>query len=106
MSVMAALELTHDPRGTHLSVRAQPNARRAGILGEHGGAVRVAVNVPPEQGKANAAVANVLAEALACRASEVVLVSGPSNRSKRFLIVGLDPATIRDRLDQAARRSG
>lgn len=101
MSVMAALELNQGPRGTHLNVRAQPNARRTGILGERAGAVRVGVAVAPENGKANAAIASVLAEALACRPSQVLLVSGPSNRSKRFLIFDLNPETIRERLDQA-----
>ena len=99
MSAGAALELGADPRGTILPVRARPGARRAGIVGTHGGAVRVAVSAAPEGGKANAAVAEALAEALGCRAADVVLVSGPTSRIKRFLIVGLDPATVRDRLE-------
>ena len=98
MSLLATLQLTTDPRGTILEVRAQPNARRSGILGVHAGALRVGVTVAPKQGKANAAVAIVLAENLGCRTSAVVLVSGPSNRLKRFLILDLDPATVRDRL--------
>ena len=81
-----------------LGVRAQPNARQAGVLGVHDGALRVGVTVAPERGKANAAVAGVLAGVLNCRASAVVLVAGPSSRAKRFLILGLDPATVRDRL--------
>ena len=95
---MSPLDLSADPRGTTLHVRAQPHARRAGILGVHAGALRVGVTVAPEQGKANAAVAAVLAQVLGCRAAAVVLVSGPTSRSKRFLIRDLDPATVRDRL--------
>ena len=106
MNLMATLELTLDPRGTHLNVRAQPNARKIGILGEHAGAVRVGVAVAPEKGKSNAAVAQVLVQALACRPSQVVLVSGPSNRVKRFLILDLDPETIRARLNQATPKPG
>ena len=98
MSLLGTLNLTADPRGTTLEVRAQPNARRAGILGVHAGALRVNVTVAPEQGKAIAAVALVLAENLGCRTSAVVLVSGPSSRLQRFLILDLDPATVRDRL--------
>lgn len=98
MSPMDALALVADPRGTHLNVRAQPQARRPGILGAHAGAVRVGVSAAPEQGKATAAVVATLAEALRCRPAQVVLVSGSTSRAKRFLILDLDPATVRDRL--------
>ena len=95
------LDLVADPRGTLLHVRAQPNARRPGLLGTHAGAVRVGVSAAPERGKATAAVAEMLAEALGCRASGVVLVAGASSRAKRFLILDLDPAAVRDRLARA-----
>ena len=99
------LDLDADARGTRLSVRAQPNARTPGILGAHAGAVRVAVAVAPEGGKANAAVIAALAEALDCRPAQVVLTSGPASRQKRFLILDLDPPTVRDRLAWANRRA-
>ena len=102
MTPLEGLTLAPDPRGTHLHVRAQPNARRAGILGEHAGALRVGVTVAPERGKANAAVIAALAEALACRPAQVVLVAGLTSRTKRFLILDLDPPTVRDRLNRAA----
>ena len=92
------LDLTADPRGTLLPVRARAGSRRAGLLGSHAGALRVGVAEAPERGKANAAVAALLAEALGCRAASIVLISGSSSRAKRFLIVGLDPAPVRDRL--------
>ena len=102
---LAGLALVADPRGTQLSVRAQPNARRAGVLGAHDGAVRVGVNAAPEKGKATAAVVAVLAEALGCRGPQVVLVAGATTRQKRFLILGLDPITVRDRLGRACLTS-
>jgi uncharacterized protein YggU (UPF0235/DUF167 family) len=39
--------------GLVLPVRAQPGARKAGVLGEHGDALKIAVTVPPEEGRAN-----------------------------------------------------
>jgi uncharacterized protein len=92
------IELSPHERGTVLAVRAQPNARRNGVLGERAGALRVGVTVAPEKGKANAAIAEVLARALGCRASQVILLAGETSRDKRFLILGLDPEALRERL--------
>ena len=87
-------------------MKAQPNARRSGVLGVHDGAVRVGVTTAPEQGKANAAVAAVLARALGCRPANVVLIAGPTSRSKRFLILDMVAATVRDRLVRALPIAG
>ena len=92
------IDLSPHELGTVLAVRAQPNARKNGVLGERGGALRVGVTAAPEQGKANAAIAGVLTRALRCRASQVVLLAGQTAREKRFLILGLDPESLRDRL--------
>ena len=86
-------------RGTVLTVRAQPGAKKNAVLGERDGALRVAVSAAPEKGKANAAVQSVLADALGCRASQVGLLSGETSRDKTFLITGVDPADLRARLD-------
>ena len=93
------IELSPHEKGTLLSVRAQPNARKNGILGERAGALRVGVTVAPEMGKANAAIAGVLAEALGCRGASLVLMSGETARDKRFLVLDLAPDTIRARLE-------
>jgi uncharacterized protein YggU (UPF0235/DUF167 family) len=93
------IDLISHERGTVLLVRAQPNARKNGILGERAGALRVGVTVAPEKGKANAAIAGVLAEALGCRGSSLVLLSGETTRDKRFLVLDLDPEALRSRLD-------
>ncbi len=76
------IELSAHERGTIVPVRAQPGARKDAVLGERGGALRVAVSAPPERGKANAAIQDVLAEALGVRASQVGLISGETSRDK------------------------
>ena len=91
--------LTAHERGTVLPVRAQPNARENGILGERAGALRVGVTAAPEKGKANAAIAGMLAGALGCRGSSLVLLAGETARDKRFLVLGLDPEALRTRLE-------
>jgi hypothetical protein len=102
---VTGVELSAHAEGTIVPVRAQPGARRDAIVGVHAGALRVAVTAAPERGKANEAIAAVLAEALGCRPSQVALLSGAASRQKRFLVVGLAPEQVRGRLaDQAAGR--
>ncbi len=87
-------------------VRAQPNARKNGILGERAGALRVGVTVAPEKGKANAAIAEVLADAFGCRASNIVLLAGETSRDKRFLVLNLAPEALLSRLELLLPASG
>jgi uncharacterized protein (TIGR00251 family) len=87
--------------GAILQVIAQPGAKRDTILGERAGALRVAVTAPPEKGKANQAIQELLAEALACRRNQVTLLSGASSRRKRFLIGGFTFHELSDRIAQA-----
>jgi uncharacterized protein len=72
--------------GTILPVRAHPGARRDEIRGEHAGALRVAVTQAPEKGKANKAIAELLARSLALRKSQIGLLSGETSPHKRFLV--------------------
>lgn len=95
------IEPTPHAQGSVLSIRAQPGAKKDAVLGERAGALRVAVSAAPEKGKANAAIARVLAESLGVKASQVQILSGETSREKRFLIVGLAPAELRAKLDPA-----
>ena len=85
--------------GCMLRVRAQPRARRSRIVGAHGGALKVAVTEPPEQGRANEAIAELLAEALDIPRSRVALVAGDTARDKRFFL-GISAADLTARLKQ------
>ena len=98
------IDLTAHSGGLIVSVRAQPGARKNAVLGERAGALRVAVSAAPEKGKANAAIAVVLAEALGCRCSQIGLLSGETSREKRFLVTGLLFDDLRKRLDDLVTR--
>ena len=80
------IAITEHAEGCVLPVRAQPGARKAGVLGEQAGALKVAVTAPPEDGRANKALLEVLREALGLKRSQVELLSGVTSRDKRFLI--------------------
>jgi uncharacterized protein (TIGR00251 family) len=92
------IDISDHPEGSVLSVRAQPGARRNGIVGEQAGALKIAVTAPPDKGRANDAIVEVLAEALGLKRSQVELVSGPTSRAKRFLLRTLTAETLRNKL--------
>ncbi len=88
------IQLQSHPDGVVLPVRAHAGARQNGVLGERQGMLRVAVTEAPEKGKANKAIAAVLAKALGVSKSSVELVSGATSTQKRFLVVGAEMATL------------
>ena len=88
--------------GCLLAVRAQPGARKAGVLGEQAGALKVAVTAPPEDGRANQAVTELLRDWLGLKRSQVQLAGGPTHRNKQFLIRGLTPDELRALLAEKA----
>ena len=83
------IAVTEYAEGCILPVRAQPGARRNGVQGEQAGAIKVAVTAPPQDGRANEALIEVLREALGVRRSQIELISGATGRDKRFLIRGV-----------------
>jgi uncharacterized protein (TIGR00251 family) len=90
--------ITPHPDGSILAVRAQPGARKNGVLGEHGGALKLAVTAPPERGRANKALTELLRELLGVKRSQVELYSGETSQDKRFLIRGLTAEELQNRL--------
>ena len=92
------MTITEHAEGCVLPVRAQPGARRVGVQGEQGGALKVAVSAPPQDGRANEALAEVLRAALGLKRSQLELVSGLTSRDKRFLIRGLSRVELEKRV--------
>lgn len=90
-------------RGVRVAVRVNPRAARSRIEGiaaeaDGGAVVRVAVTAPPADGKANAAVLDVLAEAWRVKPSALALAAGATGRRKTIEVAG-DPAMILARLE-------
>lgn len=89
-----AVTITPHGEGSLLSVRAQPGARKNAVVGEHAGALKIAVTAPPEDGRANDALTVLIREWLGLTRSQVELANGKRNRSKQFLIRGLTPGEL------------
>ncbi len=84
-----------------LSVRVQPGARRAGVFGRvpdvAGERLRVAVSAPPEDGRANRAVCDMVAGVLGVAARDVSVAQGAGARQKTLRVAG-DPVVLASRL--------
>lgn len=91
--------------GVTLAVRAQPGAKKTAIVGIYGeGAaarLKIAVQAPPVEGRANAAILEFLARAFSLPKSAVDLVSGESSRSKLFQLRGITVARAEEKLHKA-----
>ncbi|MBL9078002.1 MAG: DUF167 domain-containing protein [Planctomycetes bacterium] len=75
-----------------------PGAARDRIAGALGDALKVQVAAPPEQGKANARLCEVLAVALAVPTRAVQVVAGHGSPRKTVAVRGVDAATALARL--------
>lgn len=71
--------------GAEIALRVTPRARR-NALSREGGAIRAQVTAPPEDGRANAAVQALLAEALGIAKTRLVLQRGATARDKVFRV--------------------
>lgn len=78
--------------GVRLQVLVQPRASRSRVLGEHGGALKIALAAPPVDGAANEALVELLADLLGVPRRQVSLVSGHSSRRKTIQVIGVDAA--------------
>ena len=88
------IKLLDTPEGVIIPVWAQPRAKKDRIVGEFNGCIKVAVTAPPEGGRANEAIAEVIADALGLRGSAVQVVGGLTSRQKQVLVKGVKRETV------------
>lgn len=95
------LEVTAVAGGLRLRLRVRPGSRREGIVGVHGGALKLAVSVAPERGKANDRVVELLAERLGVSRGAVTITAGTTSPDKVAVVSGLGADELRRRLAPA-----
>lgn len=88
--------------GVTLAVRAQPGAKKTAITGIYGEGpatqLKIAVQAPPLEGRANEALIAFLADVFSLSRSSVALISGEFSRSKVFLLRGATSAVVESSL--------
>ncbi len=100
---MPSLPYSNHTDGLRLCVRVTPKSSSDAVIGLHQAtddtcALKVRVRAQPEKGKANKAVAAVVAKALGLAKSDVTVIAGPKDRNKTLLLNG-ETSQLTQRVD-------
>jgi uncharacterized protein (TIGR00251 family) len=87
-------------KGLLLPVRAVPRASKNEIQGVHGDALKIRLQAPPVEGKANQALIRFLSDALDLPRARISVASGETGRNKTILINGLTAEQLKERLSE------
>ena len=102
-AVSRLLDVTRDRLG-FIAVKVVPRAACDEVVGWLDGVLKVRVTAPPQDGRANHALEELLAAALGVPKGAVSVASGRSSARKRVAVEGLDQEEILRRLGRAAAR--
>ena len=89
--------------GATFSVKVHPRAKKDGIAGTVGDALKLALTAPPVEGKANEACVRFFAEFLRVPRSSVTIAAGETSRNKVVRVYGLTAAQVEERLQSAVK---
>jgi len=93
-----SLDWRQTSEGVVLPIHVVPGATKERIAGLHDGRLKVAVNPPPERGKANKAVLALVAATLGLRKRQLSIIRGETDRDKDLLVVEEQAEEILSRL--------
>lgn len=80
----------HESRdGITFNVKVIPRAQRDEIVGVEGDAVKIRLNAPPVEGRANDALVKFLAEVLRIPRAQIEIVRGETSRHKVVRVRGV-----------------
>ncbi|HEY9561974.1 MAG TPA: DUF167 family protein [Anseongella sp.] len=84
------------PKGIIIHLHIQPGASKTEVAGLHGDALKVRVQAPPVDGKANKTLLRFLASYFNVSFSRVHLLKGATGRKKSVLIEGLSEEAVKE----------
>ena len=99
---MSWLESTHG--GVVLRLRVVPRASRNAIAGTMQNALKVRLQAPPVDGKANKALVKLLAKTLDVPARDIRITAGETGRNKQVCVAGVSAAYVMERIGRAMAR--
>ncbi len=85
--------------GAELFCRVQPGAARTALAGDYGGRLKIALQAPPVDGRANEALCKFLSKALGIPMARVTITHGLSGRDKRVRLAGIAPEAVQQLLE-------
>jgi uncharacterized protein (TIGR00251 family) len=83
-------------------LRVRPGAKIAAVLGPHDGRLKIAINAPPVEGKANDALLDFLAAVLLRPRRQLRLQKGTAARDKTVCVEDADAAAIARQLARSS----
>ncbi len=78
--------ITETDKGTIINVRLIPRGSTNKIIGVLDDAIKIKLQAPPIEGKANKALIKFLSKQLKVPASHIAIITGKTNRNKRILV--------------------
>ena len=100
MPVLSETAFKATKGGCLVSLRVQPGASRNAVVGMYGDAVKIALQAPPVDGKANQLLCRLFAEWSALPKSAVELRSGQTGRSKVLELSGITAEQLKAILER------
>jgi uncharacterized protein (TIGR00251 family) len=80
--------------GVVFHVRVVPRASHPGVAGVQDGALKLRLNAPPVEGKANEECIRLLAGLLGVKKGQVTIIAGHTSRTKTVAVAGIGPAAV------------
>ena len=93
---MVAIKQSAD--GVTFAVKVHPRAKKNGITGEVGEALKIGLTAPPVEGRANEACVEYLAAVLKVPRASITIAAGLTSRNKVIRVRGLTAAQVEERL--------
>jgi uncharacterized protein len=93
------MHIKETENGVIIQVKVTPNSSRNAIIQGSNDLLTVKLTSPPVEGKANKGLLKFLAKKMQVAPSAITILKGHSSREKTLLIVGVDLATAKDRLE-------
>jgi uncharacterized protein len=94
-----------EPLIARVPLRVSPGSTRSVIVGRYGNAWKVRIAAPPQEGRANDALVDLLARSLGIARTSIRVVAGLSSRDKVVEVTGLTLADAERRLDSAGKET-
>ncbi len=96
---MRNLEFSKGEGGAAITVKITPRAPKNKIVGVmENGTIKIRLNAPPVDGKANQALIQFLAEILKFQDSKIQILAGQTNRTKLISFIGISSQELNDRI--------
>jgi uncharacterized protein len=92
------IPLQESASGITFAVKVRPRARKNGITGEFGDALKLSRTSPPVDGRANEACIEFFAKLLVVPQSSVTIASGQTSHRKVIRVSGLSAEEARRRI--------